>query len=103
MIEEKRRERPVTHATVSLHRSGFSPDKVDVTLKLTVVERETITRTLNEADVNPFLAEYGLSPVDLELLKVNKNRQITEVIDLPDVNLAKEIEIPYAIDGQGQK
>ena len=103
MTQEKRRERPVTHATVSLHRSGFSPDKVEVTLKLVVIERETITRTLDEADLNPFLAEYGLSPVDLESLKVNKNRQITEVIDLPDINVAKEIEIAYAIDGQEQK
>ena len=103
MIQEKRRERPVTHATVSLHRSGFSPDKVEVTLKLTVVEKETITRILNEADVNPFLAEYGLSPVDLESLKINKNRQITEVIDLPDVNIPKDIEIPYVIDEQEQK
>ena len=38
MVKLETQESPITHATVSLHRSNLQPDKVDLTLKLTVTE-----------------------------------------------------------------
>lgn len=90
MVKLETQESPITHATVSLHRSNLQPDKVDLTLKLTVTEVRIINKTINEAELNPFLAKYGLSPIELTALGKNSHRQITEVIEFPEVPEAEK-------------
>ncbi len=81
---------PVTHATVSLHRSSFHPEKVDITLKLTITELKVIKKTMSEAEINPFLEKYGLSAVELTSLDTNSHRQITEIIEYPQGTKVEE-------------
>ncbi|MBD3308560.1 hypothetical protein GF339_19230 [candidate division KSB3 bacterium] len=72
----------ITQATVKLHRSTHHPGKVEVTLTLTITDKQTIHETLEETEVNPFLARYGLSPITLTTLGEKTNRQITEIVEV---------------------
>ena len=76
---------PISLATIRLRRSKLSPEKIEIMLKIIIKEVKTITKTLNESEVNPFLEEYGLSPIELESLEGgHANRQITKIIDLSE-------------------
>ena len=83
MRTAEKSERQMTHARMSMHRTGEGRNRVNVTLEITVTEKNTITKTMSPDQVNPFLAQYGVAAVDVSLLDGEPSRQITQVLDLP--------------------
>ena len=100
MRTAEKSERQLTHAKMSMHRTGGRQNRVNVTLEITVTEKSTITKTMSPDQVNPFLAQYGVAAVDVSLLDGEPSRQITQVLDLPgDMGIC----VAAAIDRPAQK
>jgi hypothetical protein len=82
MVKITEQTHPTRRAIVSLYKSNLSPDKVEVKLTIEVTEVKTITQTLKKEEINSFLTEHGLAPIELDSLGSNGDRQVMQVFDM---------------------